>query len=310
MFIKPYLFALFILLNLHSVSQELKLVHHISSDQIYTIKLDQSEQLEIYLNFYSPRIVDYKALPYFFVSGWYKTNKNTQKYNLVGVYHPTNKLVLFVPKDQKQKYIDCIDHDRLNIDTTSYLERFDFPLNEKVNKTKNARWFNGNKTIFIENIDVDNKNVHHKIFLTGGDLNRHTNRSIDITDFVINPFGKNDIFLEDYNIKIHSSYTDDLENLHIVLYITNEYVIPSSLSSGGYYYLRLDKNQIIRDNKYIETYNQGKYISYIDETFIHPSKQRFLILSDWSDGQIIGSFFIENAIIEIEKEWDLVIDKP
>ena len=98
--------------------------------------------------------------------------------------------------------------------------------------------------------------------------------------------------LEDYNIKIHSYNSDSENNLHVLLYITNEYVIPSSLSSGGYYYIMLDKNQSISRNNYYETYNQGKYISSIDESFTHPTKKRFLIIADWLDSQIIGSFLL------------------
>ena len=65
----------------------------------------------------------------------------------------------------------------------------------------------------------------------------------------------------------------------------------------------LDKYQSIRKNNYFETYNQGKYISYIDESYIHPTKKRFLIIADWSDSQVIGSYFIENSKIQIENEW-------
>ena len=65
----------------------------------------------------------------------------------------------------------------------------------------------------------------------------------------------------------------------------------------------LDDKLLITKTQYIETYNQGKYISYLDNTFSHDTKQRFLVLSDWYDSKIIGSFFINNAKIEIEKEW-------
>ena len=121
---------------------------------------------------------------------------------------------------------------------------------------------------------------------------------------MIKPFGNNDIFLEDFNIGLYSFFTDELGNLHLLLEIRNEYVIPSSLSSGGYFYFMLDKNQVIREYEYFETYNQGKYISYIDENFIHPTKQRFLVLADWSNSQIIGSFFIKNSQLTIEKKWN------
>lgn len=298
---KQFLLFLCILVTTSVVCQELEVIHNISSDQMYTLQFNESESLDIYLNYYSPAIVDYETLPYFFASGWYELNN--KKTHLVGIYRPSKKLVLFVLSDEQQKYIDCIRDGSLNVDTTAYLERFEFSLDESSINTKKGIWYNGTQNILIDNIDVDNNTVKHNIFLRGGDLFRHVNRTIDITDFVIEPFGNNDIYLEDYNIELHSSFTDESANLHVLLVITNEYVIPSSLSSGGYYYLKLDKYQVIRDNAYFETYNQGKYISYRDENFIHPSKQRFLILADWSDSQIIGSFFIENSKIEIENEW-------
>ena len=301
---KHYLILFFTLLNLNVFAQELELIHLVSSDQTYSIKTDEGQRLVVYLSFYFPAAINYKETPHFFVSGWYQTNDNIQKKNLTGIYRPFENLVLFVSKDTSQQYIDYNEDFSLTIDTAEYIETFYFPLNTISSDMKKAVWFNGSKNIAVDNIDFDKKNVYHKVFIKGGDISRYVNRSIDITDFVIKPFGDNNIFLEDYNISIHSSYTDDLENLHILLQITNEYVNPSSLSSGGYYYLMLDKNQIIRKNKYFETYNQGQYISSVDDGFIHPSKKRILILADWSDSQIIGSFFIEKSRIEIEKEWN------
>jgi hypothetical protein len=65
----------------------------------------------------------------------------------------------------------------------------------------------------------------------------------------------------------------------------------------------IDRFQTIRRNKYFETYNQGKYISTVDGSFIDSSKKRFLIIADWSESKVIGSFFIENSKIQIENEW-------
>ena len=42
---------------------------------------------------------------------------------------------------------------------------------------------------------------------------------------------------------------------------------------------------------------------HVDESFIHPTKKRFLIIADWSDSKVIGSFFIEHSKIQIENEW-------
>jgi hypothetical protein len=65
----------------------------------------------------------------------------------------------------------------------------------------------------------------------------------------------------------------------------------------------IDRYLTILENKYFETYNQGKYISTVDGSFINPTKKRFLIIDDWSESKVIGSFFIENSKIQIENEW-------
>ena len=284
------------------LAQDIEVIHHIISDQTYRIDIKESEKVVFYLHFHSPGVINYGAPPQFFVSGWYELNN--QKHHLVGIYLPLNSMALYVSKDNKPKYIDRIEDTCLKLDTTDYKESFVFPLNNNLNRENKGIWYKGVEKIFIENIDFDNKNVYHKIYLKGGDSFKNVNRSIDISDFVIKPFGNNDIFLEDYNIEFYSSFTDNLGNLHLLLDIRNEYVIPSSLSSGGYFYLMLDKHQVIREYEYFETYNQGRYISLLDENYIHQTKQRFLVLADWSNGQIIGSFFIEHSQLTIEKKWN------
>ena len=297
---KQIFLLVFLLVSLNTKGQDLELIHNIFSAQTYQVITEESENLTIYLDFYSPGIIDYKALPYFFVSGWYELDEHSDKHNLVGIYHPFESLILFVPQDSTVTRIDLISDKVLNLDTNKYLERFYFSLNDNV---KRSVWFDGHKEKLINKIDFDNKNVCHTVFVKGVSQDYSVNQSIDITDFVISPFGNNDILLEDYNIRIYSYHIDSAGNSHILLFITNEYVIHSSLSSGGYYYLMLDKYQSIRKNNYFETYNQGKYISFIDESYIHPTKKRFLIIADWSDSQVIGSYFIENSKIQIEKEW-------
>ena len=297
---KQIFFLFFLLVSLNNKAQDLELIHNISSSQTYQVLSEEDENLTIYLDFYSPGIIDYKVVPYFFVTGWYELDEHSNKHNLVGIYHPFESLVLFVPEDSSVTRIECLADQGLNLDTTKYLERFYFSLN---NNIKRSVWFDGHKEKSINKIDFDKKNVCHTVFIKLVDQAHSVNQSIDITDFVISPFRNNDIFLEDYNIKIYSYNSDSAGNLHILLFITNEYVIPSSLSSGGYYYLMFDKDQSIRRNNYFETYNQGKYISSIDESFIHPTKKKFLIIADWSDSQIIGSFFIEHSKIQIENKW-------
>ena len=297
---KQIFLLVFLLVSSNTKSQDLELIHNISSAQTYQVITEESENLTIYLDFYSPGIIDYMALPYFFVSGWYELDEYSKKHNLVGIYHPFESLILFVPEDSIVTRIDLISDKVLNLDTNKYLERFYFSLNDNV---KRSVWFDGHKEKLINKIDFDNKNVCHTVFVKGVSQDYSVNQSIDITDFVISPFGNNDIFLEDYNISIYSYHIDSAGNSHILLFITNEYVIPSSLSSGGYYYLMLDKYQSVRKNNYFETYNQGKYVSYIDESYIHLTKKRFLIIADWSDSQVIGSYFIENSKIQIENEW-------
>ena len=297
---KQIFFLFFLLVGLNNKAQDLELIHNISSSQTYQVLSEEDENLTIYLDFYSPGFIDYKVVPYFFVTGWYELDEHSNKHNLAGIYHPFESLVLFVPEDSSVTRIERLADQGLNLDTTKYLERFYFSLNDNI---KRSVWFDGHKEKSINKIDFDKKNVCHTVFIKLVDQAHSVNQSIDITDFVISPFGNNDIFLEDYNIKIYSYNSDSAGNLHILLFITNEYVIPSSLSSGGYYYLMFDKDQSISRNNYFETYNQGKYISSIDESFIHPTKKKFLIIADWSDSQIIGSFFIEHSKIQIENEW-------
>lgn len=294
------LLVIFLLVSAHVKGQDIELTHNISSGQTYQILSEEGENLTIYLDFHSPGIIDYEALPYFFVAGWYELDEHSNKHNLVGIYHPYESLVLFVPEDSSVTRIGCLADKGLNIDTTKYLERFYFSLNDKL---KRAVWFDGHKERYIDKMDVDKNNACHTVYIKARNPYYSVNQSIDITDFVLSPFGNNDIFLEDYNIKIYSYHTDSTGNLHLLLLITNEYVVPSSFSSGGYYYLMFDKYQTIRRNNYFETYNQGKYIASVDESFIHPTKERFLIIADWSDSRVLGSFFIEDSKIQIENEW-------
>ena len=300
MYMKQIFLLVFLFISLNTMGQDLELTHNISSAQTYQVSSEEGESLTIYLDFYSPGIIDYKALPFFFVAGWYELDEHSNKQNLVGIYQPFESLVLFVPEDSVVTRIDFLADKGLNLDTNKYLERFYFSLNDNA---KRSVWFDGHKVKLINKIDFDNKNVCHTVFIKGVGQDHSVNQSIDITDFVISPFANNHILLEDYNIKIYSYHSDSAGNLHIILFITNEYVIPSSLSSGGYYYLMFDKYQSIRKNNYFETYNQGKYISSVDESFIHPTKKRFLIIADWSDSKVIGSFFIEHSKIQIENEW-------
>ena len=297
---KHILFLFFLLVSLNIMSQNLELIHNISSDQTYKVVFEKDQALTIYLNFYSPAIIDYASASYFFVAGWYELDACSNKKNLVGVYNPFESLVLYVPEDSSLTRMDYLADMGLNFDTTKYLEKFYFSLNDNV---KRSIWFDGQKEKLINKIDFDNKNVFHTVFIKITDQSHFVIQSIDITDFVINPFGNNDILLEDYNINIYSYHTDSVGNLHILLNITNEYVIPSLLSSGGYYYLMLDKYQVIRKNKYFETYKQGKYISFVDKSFVHPTKKRFLVVADWSESQVVGSFFIDNSQMEIENQW-------
>jgi hypothetical protein len=297
---KQIFLLVFLIVSLNTKGQDLELIHNMYSSQTYQVFSEEDENLTIYLDFYSPAIIDYKSVPYFFVDGWYELDKHSNKHYLVGIYHPFESLVLYVPKDSVVSHVDFLTNKVLNLDTNMYLERFYLSLNDNV---KRSVWFDGHKEKLINSVNFDKKNVCHSVSIKVVDQYHSVNHSIDITDFVISPFANNDILLEDYNIKIYSYDSDSAGNLHIILFITNEYVIPSSLSSGGYYYLMFDKGQSISRNNYFETYNQGKYISSVDESFIHPTKKRFLIIADWSDSKVIGSFFIEHSKIQIENEW-------
>ena len=127
---KQIFLLVFLLVRLNTNGQDLELIHNISSAQIYQVISEEGENLTIYLDFYSPGIIDYKVLPYFYVVGWYELDEYSNKHNLVGIYHPFESLVLFVPEDSIVTRIDFLSDKALNLDTNKYLERFYFSLND------------------------------------------------------------------------------------------------------------------------------------------------------------------------------------
>lgn len=301
------LLIILISVNVSVQGQQLEVIHNITSDNLYKVNVEGGEKLLFYLNFSEAGVIDYSKSPTFYINGWYSINDkddNTtkEKRNLTGIYSPYDYVQLYHNEKQTQKTLHPNDDNSLSLDTIEYLEKFYFPLKHNSKKISQASWEKRKEKIVIDKINFDSKSVYHKLYLKG-DWPYNQDKSIDITDFVVAPFGENDIFLEDFRVDIHNTFKDSLGNWHVLLHIINEYVVPSSLSSGGYYYIMLDDKLLITKTQYIETYNQGKYISYLDNTFSHDTKQRFIVLSDWYDSKIIGSFFINNAKIEIEKEW-------
>ena len=285
---------------LNTQSQAFELIHSISTERTYEVCSADNDCLTIHLNFYSPEVIDYGNTPYFFISGWREIHETEDRCNLVGIYKPFESMVLFVPQDS---LVTCIGVDselNINFDTTKYDERFYFSLKDS---GKRAVWSHDERETYINAVDFDKDNVFHTILLKNINQLSSENQSIDLTDLVIKPFGNNDIFLEDFNVEIYSYDMDSVGNVHVLLSITNEYVIPSSQSSGGFYYIMLDQSQGIKSAKYWETYKQGQYVPIPDQGFIHPDKNRFLIISDWSDSKTIGLFYIEKSKVEIEKEW-------
>jgi len=283
-------------------SQELKLMHYVSSDQTYHSTIESKGDISIYLHFYEPGIRDYSQLSYYYVVGWYRfTEKKAQK-KIIGIYYPGESLTLYVPENEDQDN-SFINNEGIHLDTIRHLEKFFFPLQYNSKELTEATWSNESEELLISNIDVDKKNRVHKIYLTGKDWYPYLSESIDITDFIITPFGANDIInLEDFQVDIYQYYKDSAGNWHLLLRVMNEYVTPASFSSGGYYYLEIDKTQLIREATYYETYKHGKYESVPDEKYQDKSRQRFLV-QHWSDEQVLGSYFIENATIMVEKEW-------
>ena len=301
--IRNYLLVFLVAICLDLNGQKIELIHHVSSDHLFSIKTEDNRDLSIYLNFSEgPGSWDYKSSPYFFVSGWYEFG-NYERRNIFGIYRPFISLTAYVFNDTN--YISKIKkQNRLKIDTTKISERFFFPsINNSTNHNE-ASWIKEGEKLVIENIDFDIKNINHNIYLKADNFYRSPNSSIEITDFVIDPFGDNNILnIEDFNINLYRQHLYDNGDWHILLSITNEYVVPSSASSGGFYYISFDKNQVIIETDYIQTYNQGSYISYIDDQFQHQTKERHLILDDWNTGKIIGSFIIENAKLNVEMQW-------
>ena len=60
---KQIFFLFFLLVSLNNKAQDLELIHNISSSQTYQVLSEEDENLTIYLDFYSPGIIDDKALP-------------------------------------------------------------------------------------------------------------------------------------------------------------------------------------------------------------------------------------------------------
>lgn len=285
-------------------AQEIDIQHHFTSDQTYQIQAEGIGELFIYLNFYEPGIVNYNQAPLYFVAGWYNLKKEQEQKNIIGIYYPYQSLTLYVPKDENKDYLIAVNENDYNIDTSEYFEKLHFPLDENSEKSNQATWYNDSKEISINNIDVDDRNKNHNIYLTSNDWNFFgPASSIDITEFVVPRFAKNDLFLEDFEVKIYQTYKDSLDNSFVVLYALNEYVVPSSFSSGGYFFMMIDKHQVIRKINYLETYRQGLYESWIDESFQHKTKTRYLVVDSWDDEQIIGSFFIEKGRLQVENKW-------
>ena len=285
---------------LNAQSQTFELFHSITTERTYEVCSADDVCLTIHLNFYSPEVIDYGNTPYFFVSGWREIHDTEDRHNLVGIYNPIESMVLFVPQDSHVTHIGVDSELNMNFDTTDYDERFFFSLKDN---GQHAVWSHDEKETYLNAIDFDKDNVFHTILLNTTDQLSSENQAIDLTDLVIKPFGNNDIFLEDFNVEIYSYDTDSVGNIHVILEVTNEYVIPSSQSSGGLYYILLNPFQELKSAMYLETYKQGQYISIPDQGFIHPDKKRFLVISDWSDSKTIGSFYIEKSSVEVEKEW-------
>ena len=61
MYMKQIFLLVFLLISLNTKGQDLELIHNISSAQTYQVITEESENLTIYLDFYSPAIIDYKA---------------------------------------------------------------------------------------------------------------------------------------------------------------------------------------------------------------------------------------------------------
>lgn len=299
--LKKYFFSILIFSSISAQSQKLELRHYITTDQIYNLNVEDRGELFIYLKLYEPGIVDYSQPAYFFVSGWYQLQNDTNRTKLNGVYHPYLSLELFVPINADQDFL-IVNENGLKIDTSQFLEKFYFPLEHHKSKDKKAIWFDGLQDWNISNIDIDNKNRIHKIYLI---TNKHNlnDAVIDITDFIVSPFGKNNIHLEDFQPEIYQQYTDHLGNTHVLLFIMNEYVTMASLSSGGFFYLNIDDNKIIRETAYFETYNHNKYEFVLDDSLVVKSKKQFLIIDRFNAKNILGSFFIEKAKFEIINNW-------
>ena len=64
MYMKQIFLLVFLLVSLNTKGQDFELIHNISSSKTYQAS-SEGEDLTLYLDFYSPGIIDYNAVPIF-----------------------------------------------------------------------------------------------------------------------------------------------------------------------------------------------------------------------------------------------------
>ena len=65
MYMKQIFLLVFLFISLNTMGQDLELTHNISSAQTYQVSSEEGENLTIYLDFYSPGIIDTRLCHFF-----------------------------------------------------------------------------------------------------------------------------------------------------------------------------------------------------------------------------------------------------
>jgi hypothetical protein len=303
---KRYLIILFAftITGVSAQYDELEVFHFVTPNQTYETTIDGKGEITLFLNFadewYDNN--DFRLAPSHHVTGWYRLKGEQVKKVLVGRYQPEEYLTLYV-LNQKDASTFNSSEDSLPAYDKKYVEKFHFPLvHPSQNKgAGDAVWSDGKVVLTVKEIDVQHKNRAHTVMLTPS--SGYTDFSaLDITQVVTEPFGSTCSDLKEFSVVLTDAHEDEEGNIFLLLQIINEYLIPASASSGGLCFLVLDKHFSLLNYHYVETYNLGNYECVPEEQSIPSSRQRFFVKS-WTDDEVFGSFIIENAKFELEKEW-------
>ena len=155
------------------------------------------------------------------------------------------------------------------------------------------------KTIPIKNKSIDEIILKSKslLFVTLSFIRGLLNR---VACIISHPPSKNNVIddiidnttaIITINLVLHSAFSKICSNIFILFF--------------SFKYIKSQCNQqflFTFNNLYFKIYNQGRFISFIDNKYKQLLKENYLIVADWSYCHYIGSFLFKNSKITIENE--------